>query len=1078
MFTKSLIFSKSLIPTGRMTQFVGLSLVSLFLVAMMTGCPSKDTTPPGNVTGLSAAAGSTQIALAWTNPTDSDLAGVKIQRTTGTAPGAPTDGTTVFQGAGSAYTDTGLANGTPYFYGVFAYDQSDNFASGTQTTAIPTAPSAQAGILDEYQALNTALTGDPGAQLPVDQVGILIGLLKQSEEDYRGGDTCVAADELTQYAETAQGYRRGAAGKIIIEGYEALYNLGRSTRYDMLAGLAAADRCPGTDRVGAAAAAGMDDSASDNTVLKTDITFGEPKLVTVNNDGDVYTLIDVPGANVPGGEPGAPGVPVLRRLFAAPQGAEASVEVSSEEAEQIQMNLYPFQDLGRAQVQNSPPPFDVINDRVPFTKNTDIYNGQQPYPQSPASITPVGQYRDISLYQLEVPAGEFDPSTQTLTLRKNVTVNVSFKGGTGKFTTDQSNSPFESIGDVGLSPLLNAALIKDYVDIIARQWEHAGEEYMILTYPTFKDAADRLAEWKNKKGIVTKVYVVNDPAAADLHSASEIKEWMRRHYQTAKMRPSYALLLGDAEFIPPFYVPSNLDPTATICSDWPYSNLPPDGLLGIFDIFQDVALGRIPVDTLDEANIVVDKIINYEKTPPLQRAFYEKATVASQFQCCRKDVDWAHRGSDQAAFIEPSEVCRDALVNAGYTVDRIYGKSVDGGDATATPPIPAYTGDTTPRYYWDGSSIPAGIGPGSGFGWNGTADDVVNAWNEGRFLMIHVDHGYPGGWGTPGFNWNQVTYNLNSSNLTPVLFSVNCSSGYFDNELVGEAADYSQMYFTERLLRFPGRAVAVFSSTRTSWIWENSFQVKGWIDGLFPNTLPSFGDNTSHHRLGDIFIHGDMYMLSQINVSFDAAHAGDQIHMYHLFGDPTMEIWTKYPYNFVLSPAVDISVIGGVFHVAYADEGAVITAFGHSPNGGQIPIGRGRVEGGDATLYLENPPSDGETLDIAVSLPDAISTVLQVQAPDTTAPHDVYRFFRHNAESGYLLTWINPTDADFTGVRIQRKLGSYPTSVEDGDTVYDGNAESFTDDGYVAGIPDFYYTAYAHDAVPNYAAGVNSENTQ
>ncbi len=1067
---------KTMNPRAGLSRYAGLYVLTLLLIGTTMGCPRKDTTPPGNVSALSALPGDGKIDLSWANPGDSDLAGVQIQRKTGSAPTGPTDGTTAFKGAGSSYSDTGLSNGTAYYYGAYAYDTSNNFASGTQAVATPTSVSARAEVLQEYQDVRTALSGDPGGQLPVNEVGILIGLLETSEADYRAGNPCVAADELLQFTEAAQGYRQGAGGKLIVQGgFEALHNLGWSLRYEMLAGLSAENRCPGTERVGAVADAGMDDTASDNARLKTDVLFGAPKLVTVKNGEDVYTLVEIPGANTPGGAPGAPAVPVLRRLFAVPEGAQASVEVSSEPGDSIQMNLIPFQDLGRAQAPGTPPPFDVFQDRVPFTKNPDIYGGQEPYPAFPATITPVGRQRDLTLYQLEVPAGAYDPASQTLALRKNVTVDVSFSGGKGTFTTDRSLSPFETLGNVGIAPLLNGSLIKEFADVVAQQWEHAGEEYMILTHPTFKAAADKLAEWKNKKGIVTKVYVVNDPAGEGKHSAVEIKEWMRQHYHSAKMRPSYALLLGDAEFLPPFYVQSNLDPGATICSDWPYSNLPPDGLLGIFDIFQDVALGRIPVDTLDEANLVVDKIINYEKTPPLQHGFYQKATVASQFQCCRTDVDWAHRGSDQAAFVEPSEVCRDAMVNAGYAVDRIYAKTVDGGDPSASPPIPGYTGDATPRFYWDGTAIPADIGPGSGFAWDGDATDVVNAWNEGRFLMIHVDHGYPGGWGTPGFNWNQVTYDLNSSNLTPVLFSINCSSGYYDNEIVGEAADYSQMYFTERLLRFPGRAVAVFSSSRTSWIWENSFQIKGWIDALFPNTLPGFGDGASHHRLGDIFVHGDIYMLSQINVSFDAAHAGDQIHMYHLFGDPTMEIWTKYPYTFQFPSNIGLTIVNGVLDVNYAADGAVVTAFGHSLQGERIPVGRGSIEGGHATLFIENPPRDGELLDISVGLPDAISTELQVQVPDITPPAGVYRFFRHRVESGYQLTWINPADSDFAGVRIQRKVGSYPLSVDDGENVFEGNGESLMDDGYVAGVPDYYYTAFAHDAVPNYAPGVNAE---
>ena len=53
----------------------------------------------------------------------------------------------------------------------------------------------------------------------------------------------------------------------------------------------------------------------------------------------------VPGID-PTGEPGLPGVPMIRRLIAVPWGAEVSVVVNANIREIIQnVNLYPYQGL-------------------------------------------------------------------------------------------------------------------------------------------------------------------------------------------------------------------------------------------------------------------------------------------------------------------------------------------------------------------------------------------------------------------------------------------------------------------------------------------------------------------------------------------------------------------------------------------------------------------------------------------------------------------------------------------------------------------------------------------------------------
>lgn len=135
---------------------IGGRLCVLFSLLAVTGCfgdieqangpangdssaPSSDTTAPAPVSSFTVAAGDGEVTLSWANPTDADFAGVWICRDTGGFPASPTSCSAAYNGTGTTHTDTGLNNGTVYYYAAFTYDQVPNYSAAVSSAAVPQA---------------------------------------------------------------------------------------------------------------------------------------------------------------------------------------------------------------------------------------------------------------------------------------------------------------------------------------------------------------------------------------------------------------------------------------------------------------------------------------------------------------------------------------------------------------------------------------------------------------------------------------------------------------------------------------------------------------------------------------------------------------------------------------------------------------------------------------------------------------------------------------------------------------------------------------------------------------------------
>lgn len=780
----------------------------------------------------------------------------------------------------------------------------------------------------------------------------------------------------------------------LIKYLQAIRNSNNATQVDALLSLAfdLRNRLLELDTTGKCGGKSLEpvkvkEKASDNAHYAASLSFDNPNSEIVRKMvGDqemTFTKLTTgQGEESQVGEAGQPQVPVWRSLIAIPEGSQPQVVVTKKTTSMtVDTLLIPYQPQAMDQSASSsstststnetitPPDPSTFADPI-FVYEPRIYQTNSQFPGFDCRVMPIGDVRDVHLAQIECATGSYNPVTKKLVLYSGLEFQVNFLGGTGKFYDKKSTGEFDN-DNLYSDIVLNSSVVSKYLGNIIWQPICIGEEYLILTHPNFKTSADKLAVWKNAKGITTRVAVVNDGAGPGPDTAAQIDTYIENEYHNCLTRPSYVLLLGDAEYIPTFYVSTS--GSATTGSDNQYS------MIGSADALPDIAVGRMPVDTLAQADVIVDKTIAYEKTPPMVSSFYANATVVSHFQCC--NLSPSAIGTEQRTFVQVSEFVRNTLIAAGKTVDRVYVKTND----------PAYTGDTTPRRFNDGTLLPAAIGGGSGFPWNGNTTNIISEFNAGKFLIVHRDHGWQDGWANPGFTKANVP-SLTNGNLTPIVYSVNCASGFFDNETAG--GDYGTTagaeYFTEALLRKSGGgAVGVLGDTRNSPSWPNSRLLEGFIDATWPTAIPTFGTSASKKRLGDILNHGKLYMVSQIGVAgsgVDTSSANSELYLWHTFGDPTLTMRTAMPIALPVGSIYTVSRTA--LNLKYATNNAVITASQIDTQTGEVtPIARASVVNGNASLPFMTMPNPALPIQLSACIDNAICTQLSpVPGTPVTGP--------------------------------------------------------------------------------------------
>lgn len=152
-----------------------------------------------------------------------------------------------------------------------------------------------------------------------------------------------------------------------------------------------------------------------------------------------------------------------------------------------------------------------------------------------------------------------------------------------------------------------------------------GADYIIITHPLFKNQAEQLAGYRssNLAGYsnprvevvnILDIYTEFSYGLIDPFALQKFAKYTFENWQTPA--PAFIVLFGDASYDMREIFATN---RKNFVPSLPYhvktfGQLPSDNLIVAVagnDISPDISIGRLSCETIDEANVLVDKIINY-----------------------------------------------------------------------------------------------------------------------------------------------------------------------------------------------------------------------------------------------------------------------------------------------------------------------------------------------------------------------------------------------------------------------------------------------------------------------------------
>ena len=380
---------------------------------------------------------------------------------------------------------------------------------------------------------------------------------------------------------------------------------------------------------------------------------------------------------------------------------------------------------------------------------------------------------------------------------------------------------------------------------------HAAD-YVVVTHRKFLAAAERLAGWRETSGgggyrtkVVTTDDIYNTYGDGGV-SPKAIKNFLVHAYQSwTPPAPTYVVLFGDGTYDfrgvetkihmePPEldgYIPTHYirtDSFGRTASDHWYVTI------SGHDEFTDMYIGRLSVETVNQAEAIVDKILAYEQAPP--------------------NGDWRRR---------IISVADDEVSNSG---DFIFRKSLDeiAKDHTRLgyETVEIFLEDITDEVEAkpdDFDVHPQRV----------AKDMIIEALGEGAVLAQYAGHGGNTVWAHEIIFDNVSVDQVEETDKIPFMLVLSCYNGYFDKP--GEPSMAEKLLRKER-----GGIIGMLSATRLTYASGNDAMNRIIFDMVFKRNVRQLGPLSFDSKVELLMTEG----TGQIDVMME----------YTLFGDPALQI--------------------------------------------------------------------------------------------------------------------------------------------------------------------------------------------
>ena len=421
----------------------------------------------------------------------------------------------------------------------------------------------------------------------------------------------------------------------------------------------------------------------------------------------------------------------------------------------------------------------------------------------------------------------------------NLISSPNIDGGMIDFTVDEDDglrSKYIVLTDNNLKSISDIEKIEIPTSIVSG----SGAEYIIITDKKFADEAERLAEYRKNDAPQkhsTKVVYVDDilnEFSCGMMDPTAIRNFLKYGYENWSIKPFFVLLFGDGNydyldaekygenFVPTYQTKESMNILASFPMDDYYSRI-----VGA-DLNVDLAIGRLNIQTNDDAKNVVDKIISYEL--PDNGLWKNIVTLVADD---RETSD----GLEANLHTPQSEYLADNRIPGFMDLNKIY--------LAAYPTVITGFGRRKPE----------------------VNEAIINSINQGTLILNYIGHGNPNVWAHESvFEKNSSIPSLKNDKLF-FLTAATCDFGRYDDPTVQSS--------TEEMLLLQNKGmIGGFTSSRVVYSQANEALNLEFYSNLLDESLQYMSNTTV----------GEAYYLTKM------VRATDNDKKFHLFCDPAIRL--------------------------------------------------------------------------------------------------------------------------------------------------------------------------------------------